>query len=136
MRSLCIAILIVIGASGCAGDDVVPPEESVQMTTLENAPRELRPIEDPPRIEFDESPASSTTESGSSSESPTPTGLAELPFTPKIAMDPIDGSKLSIRRDTPVVEYDGRIYYFTTEAHRLEFIKNPEEYLSGAFASY
>src|SRR5687768_3667779 len=30
---------------------------------------------------------------------------ASLPFTPAIAMDPIDGSKISIRANTPMVDY-------------------------------
>jgi YHS domain-containing protein len=58
---------------------------------------------------------------------------AALPFSPAIAMDPIDGSKLSIRAATPTVEYKGRIYYFTSEANKRTFMANPTAYLTGRF---
>lgn len=56
---------------------------------------------------------------------------ASLPFTPAIAMDPIDGSKISIRANTPTFEYKGKIYYFSTEASRDAFKANPEAMLKG-----
>jgi YHS domain-containing protein len=58
---------------------------------------------------------------------------ASLPFTPAIAMDPIDGSKLSIRAATPMLEYKGRIYYFSSEANKKTFESNPAAYLTGRF---
>ncbi|HEX8252887.1 MAG TPA: YHS domain-containing protein [Thermoanaerobaculia bacterium] len=54
-----------------------------------------------------------------------------LPFTPAIAMDPIDGSKISIRAATPTFEYKGKIYYFSSEANRDQFKANPEANLKG-----
>ncbi len=56
---------------------------------------------------------------------------AALPFTPAIAMDPIDGSKISIRATTPTFEYKGKIYYFSSEANRNNFRANPEGLLKG-----
>lgn len=56
---------------------------------------------------------------------------ASLPFTPAIAMDPIDGSKISIRAATPTFEYKGKIYYFSSEANRNQFKANPEANLKG-----
>jgi YHS domain-containing protein len=56
---------------------------------------------------------------------------ASLPFTPAIAMDPIDGSKITIRASTPIFEYKGRIYYFQTEANKQQFASNPEAVLKG-----
>ncbi len=56
---------------------------------------------------------------------------ASLPFSPAIAMDPIDGSKISIRATTPTYEYKGKIYYFSTEANRDQFKANPEAGLKG-----
>jgi YHS domain-containing protein len=58
---------------------------------------------------------------------------ASLPFTPAIAMDPIDGSKLSIRATTPTLEYKGRVYYFSSEANKQTFQANPSAYLTGRF---
>ena len=54
---------------------------------------------------------------------------AALPFTPAIAMDPIDGDKISIRATTPTFEYKGRIFYFSNEANRRTFMSSPDQYL-------
>jgi YHS domain-containing protein len=56
---------------------------------------------------------------------------AGLPFTPAIAMDPIDGSKISIRAATPTFEYKGKIYYFSSEENKRTFTGNPEAVLKG-----
>jgi len=58
---------------------------------------------------------------------------ASLPFTPAIAMDPVDGSKISIRASTPKVEYKGKVYYFSSEASKRIFAANPEHALKGGF---
>jgi len=58
---------------------------------------------------------------------------AQLPFAPAIAMDPIDGSKISIRASTPTFEYKGKVYYFSNEASKHLFAANPEAYLKGGY---
>jgi YHS domain-containing protein len=58
---------------------------------------------------------------------------AALPFSPAIAMDPIDGSKISITATTPTLEYKGKIYYFSNEANKQTFAASPEEALKGGF---
>lgn len=58
---------------------------------------------------------------------------AALPFSPAIAMDPIDGSKISITATTPTLEYKGKIYYFSNEANKHTFGTNPEAALKGGF---
>ncbi|MGZ5445683.1 MAG: hypothetical protein ACXW31_05685 [Thermoanaerobaculia bacterium] len=58
---------------------------------------------------------------------------ADLPFTPAIAMDPVDGSKISITATTPMLEYKDKIYYFSNEANKQVFAGNPEEALKGGF---
>lgn len=58
---------------------------------------------------------------------------ASLPFTPAIAMDPIDGSKISIRATTPTLEYKGKIYYFSSTANKQLFAGNPEHALKGGY---
>jgi YHS domain-containing protein len=58
---------------------------------------------------------------------------ASLPFSPAIAMDPVDGSKISIRAATPMLEYKGRIYYFQSEANKRSFAASPDQYLTGRF---
>ena len=59
---------------------------------------------------------------------------ASLPFSPAIAMDPIDGSKISIRASIPTLEYKNKLYYFATEDHKREFAANPEQYTKGLFS--
>lgn len=59
---------------------------------------------------------------------------ASLPFAPAIAMDPVDGSKVSIRATTPMYEYRNRIYYFSTEANKRAFAAGPEQFTKGAFS--
>ena len=56
---------------------------------------------------------------------------ASLPFTPAIAMDAVDGSKISILATTPTFEYKGKIYYFADEANRRTFMANPEQFTKG-----
>ena len=56
---------------------------------------------------------------------------ASLPFSPAIAMDPIDGSKISIRATTPIHEYKGKIFYFSSEENKRQFAGNPEAVLKG-----
>jgi YHS domain-containing protein len=58
---------------------------------------------------------------------------ASLPFTPAIAMDPIDGSKISIRANTPTFEYKGKIYYFANDANKHTFTSDPERALKGGY---
>ena len=59
-----------------------------------------------------------------------------LPFTPLIAMDPVDGSKVSITVDTPVFSYKDRWYYFSSAANKATFRANPDVYSTGRLASY
>ena len=58
---------------------------------------------------------------------------AALPFSPAIAMDPIDGSKISITATTPTFEYKNKIYYFSNPANKQQFAANPEAALKGGF---
>ena len=59
---------------------------------------------------------------------------AALPFAPAIGMDPVDGSKISIRASTPMTEYKNKIFYFSSEANKRTFTANPEQYLKGLFS--
>ncbi len=59
---------------------------------------------------------------------------ASLPFTPAIAMDPVDGSKISIRADTAMVDFKGRIYYFGSAENKAKFVADPQTYMKGAFS--
>lgn len=130
---------------GCVRDTAADEGTEVEITTIENSPTEMRPVRKPPTIEFDAGPLPSTADQAlpvaerEGEETPdedVAPWVQNLPFSPKIAMDPVDGSKISIRGETPIAEYKGRIYYFSSEANKREFIRNPDSFLSGAFASY
>jgi YHS domain-containing protein len=59
---------------------------------------------------------------------------AQLPFAPAIALDPVDGQKVSIRATTPTVEFKNHIFYFTNEGNKHLFVASPDQYLKGPFA--
>lgn len=59
-----------------------------------------------------------------------------LPFTPPISMDPVDGGKVSIRPDTPIVQFNDRVYYFRSEENRQAFLRNPAKYAGGSLSRY
>jgi YHS domain-containing protein len=59
---------------------------------------------------------------------------ANLPFAPAIGLDPVDGSKISIRAATPTCEYKGKTFYFTSEENKRTFLSRPDGYLKGVFA--
>jgi YHS domain-containing protein len=54
---------------------------------------------------------------------------AALPFAPAIAMDPVDGSKISIRADTPILDYKGHFFYFKNAENKAAFVANPDQYM-------
>ncbi len=58
---------------------------------------------------------------------------AKLPFAPAIALDPVDGSKISIRATTPVVDMKNRVFYFSSEENKRLFLANPAQYMKGVF---
>ena len=103
------------------------------ITTVRPVPATLDP---PPLLEDEAPPPKPKT-----IQSPAPIAFspederlrAALPFTPAIAMDPIDGSKISIRAVTPTFEYKGKIYYFANEANKRVFTSDPERALKGGF---
>jgi YHS domain-containing protein len=113
-----------------------PPVKHSEMRTIDQVdPRPV--ILDPPPVLRDEAPPPKP-----KGETPQPIALttederfrASLPFAPAIAMDPIDGNKVSILAHTPTLEYKGHIYYFSSEANKRTFAANPDQYVKGAFA--
>ncbi len=41
---------------------------------------------------------------------------------------PVDGMKVSVTTDTPSTEFQGRSYYFCSDADQRAFLKQPERY--------
>ena len=133
------ALVLLTACNRTATVPAQPTEMQAQMRTIESV--DPRPVVfDPPPVLTDEAPPPKP--KALPWETPEPIVFspedekvrASLPFTPAIAMDPIDGSKISIRANTPIVEYKGRLYYFSSEAHKKQFAANPDEYLKGSFS--
>jgi YHS domain-containing protein len=95
---------------------------------------------DPPPVLTDEGPAPKPKGGVLSEDAPPPPTAqdealrASLPFAPAIALDPVDGGKISIRAGTPVADYKGHLYYFSSQATKRTFLASPDQYLKGPFA--
>jgi YHS domain-containing protein len=138
MRQL---VLLAFVFAACARSGAPPqeaPAQAAAIKTIENV--DPRPaVLEPPAVLQDEAPPPKP--KGMPWEPPQPVILspedeklrASLPFSPAIAMDPVDGSKISIRATTPNLEYKGKIYYFSSEANRRVFQSNPEQAIKGGF---
>ena len=115
-----------------------PAVQQEPIRTLESA--DARPaIIDPPPMLTDEAPAIKLRDAVAAANLVPLTPADEqvrsmLPFAPAIAMDPIDGSKISIRASTPTVEVKGKIFYFSSEANKRTFMANPDQYMKGLFS--
>ena len=104
-----------------------------EMQTIDNV--DPRPaVMNPPPVLRDEAPPPRP--KGQPWETPEPVILtpedeklrASLPFAPAIALDPVDGEKISILARTPNLEYKGRIFYFASEENKRTFVANPDQY--------
>ncbi len=119
MRAL-LALLVMAGiAFGCSRAE--PVDESRHVRTIENE-----------HVSTEEMQAVSSKLESEESDKDVPT----LPFSPAISMDPVDGSKVSIRIDTPTMEFDGKVYHFSSEENSRLFRENPQKYLKGNLATY
>ncbi|HUP49416.1 MAG TPA: YHS domain-containing protein [Thermoanaerobaculia bacterium] len=139
---LAVAVLLAGALAACARPASRAPQAAepqvTEMRTIESVDPRPRVLDPPPML-LDEAPPPKP--KVQPWETPTPIVLspedekfrAALPFSPAIAMDPVDGSKISMRANTPAVEYQGRIYYFSSEANRRAFVASPEQYLTGRF---
>lgn len=130
-------LLIIALTAACSRQASQQSARAQEMRTIETT--DPRPaVLDPPPVLGDEAPLPKPKTVGSEEAVPLTEKDEEvragLPFAPAIAMDAVDGSKISIRADTPRVELKNRIYYFSSEEHKRAFEANPEEYLKGAFS--
>jgi YHS domain-containing protein len=109
------------------------------MKTIDSS--DVRPaVMDPPPVLTEEAlPPKSVDNLAQADAPPPPTPQDEavraaLPFAPAIAMDPVDGSKISIRATTPMTEYKNKIFYFSSEENKRTFGANPDQYAKGPFS--
>ena len=131
LRALPTLLLLV------ACDAAPPPTrtQSANVATINTVPPRPAPLEQPPMLQ-DEAPPPKPKALASKPIVLTPEDeklRASLPFSPAIAMDPIDGSKISMTATTPTYEYKGKIYYFSNEANKRIFMASPEQALKGGF---
>ena len=129
------APFVILALAAC---DATPPQTVAgsQVQTINNVTPVPAPLEAPPLL-LDEAPPPKP--KVQPWETPTPIVFspedeklrASLPYTPAIAMDPVDGSKISIRASTPTVEYEGKIYYFSSEENKRMFATDPKSALKG-----
>jgi YHS domain-containing protein len=110
--------LVLASAAGCGSDDeTAPTSRHVRTIDQEHV---THAVDDGTGTAADES---------------TETAVG-LPFAPAISMDPVDGSKVSIRASTPSTEHGGKIYHFSSRQNLEAFLESPEKYLSGNLGAY
>jgi len=143
VKAMKLAVILAIGLSLVSCARARPPARAARppadIQTVDSVDPRPAVIEPPPVL-TDEGPAPKPKGDVLSADAPprpTPQDealRASLPFAPAIALDPVDGSKISIRAGTPSAEYKGHFFYFTSEANKRTFMANPEQFTKGVFA--
>jgi len=130
---LCCATVVACGRSAARTQRA---RQATEMQTIDSAQPEPVVLDPPPML-TDEGPAPKPKGDVTQPDAPPPPTpqdealRASLPFAPAIGLDPVDGSKISIRASTPVAEYKNKIYYFSSDKNKRTFLANPEQYLKG-----
>ena len=142
MRRLFFILLLAIFACAREPERVVKRDEApvtkAQIQTIDST--DPRPaVMQPPPVLPAEAPSPKPLNLSPNQEAPVLTPQdervrAQLPFAPAIALDPIDGMKVSIRATTPAVEYKNHIFYFSSDENKRTFVAAPDQYLKGPFA--
>jgi YHS domain-containing protein len=138
-------LVILLSLQGC--QPAAAQKQQVEIRTVENSAVNSIPIEAPPMITEQATELRPPDKLGPDGKpikqpaaTPSPEGEAEqpimMPFAPLIAMDPVDGSKVSIRVGTPVTEYNDRFYYFSSPANKATFLADPKTYATGSLSKY
>lgn len=109
------------------------------MQTIDSGNVRPAKIDAPPMLTDEAPPPKTATNLAQADAPPPPTAQDEamraaLPFAPAIAMDAVDGSKISIRASTATTEDKNKLYYFSSEDHKRTFLANPEQYTKGLFS--
>jgi len=129
-------------AAGCRVESrarAIQPKTNTEMQTIDSANVRPAATDAPPILTDEVPPAKTATNIARADAPPPPTAQdeamrASLPFAPAIAMDAVDGSKISIRASTPTTEYKNKLYYFSSEDHKHQFMADPEQYTKGVFS--
>ncbi len=135
-----IAVLLILAVAACRQSAPVRQRATTQadVQTIDNTLPPPAAISPPPVLADEAPPPNPVNPMAQQNQIPlTPADeqlRASLPFAPAIAMDPVDGAKISIRATTPTVQYKGRLYYFDSEKNKSDFQANPDQYAKGRFA--
>lgn len=140
MKRIFIALLMIVAS--CTRREppravASAPRAKMEMRTIESvqpAPAVLQP----PPVLPDEAPAPKPKDAVQAQNMVPLTEQdeqfrAKMPFAPAIGLDPVDGSKISIRSTTPTLLFQNRIYYFTSEENKRTFQANPAQFMKGVF---
>ena len=140
MKNVFFILGAVVVMAGCTRSTAAPRQQTASdMQTIDSAQIKPAPVQPPPVL-TDEGPAPKPKTDVMSPDAPPPPTpqdealRASLPFQPAIALDPVNGTKLSIRANTITYEFKGRIFYFSGEDSRRQFIANPAEFTKGVFS--
>jgi YHS domain-containing protein len=113
---------------------------STDVQTIDNADPRPALLDPPPMLTDEGIPTAKPKSNVTQADAPPPPTVqdealrASLPFAPAIAMDPVDGSKISIRANTPRFEVKGKIFYFSSEPNKAKFTADPDLYMKGVFS--
>ena len=138
-RSFIIIALLGAACHGASTSGGAQQAAHSDVQTIESTAMRPAPVDPPPML-ADEAPPPKPKGNVAQADAPPPPSAqdeavrAALPFAPAIAMDPIDGSKISIRASTPTFEYKNKIFYFSSEGNKRTFTSNPEQYTKGVFS--
>jgi YHS domain-containing protein len=141
-RFILILCVLVLGA--CVQQEHKParaakrPVVKAEIQTIDNTPPSAAVMQPPPVLP-DEAPAPKPLNATQPEDVPVLTPAdeqvrAQLPFAPAIGMDPVDGAKISIRANTPMVDMKSKIFYFSSEENKQKFLASPEQYIKGPFS--
>lgn len=136
-----LLIVLVILTAACSGapsaQQGAVQQQSADLRTIDNVDPHGTVIDPPPML-TDEAPPPKPKLMPWETRTPVVMSPEDeklrsgLPFAPAIAMDPINGDKISMRAATPTFEYKGKIYYFSSEENKRMFAANPAEYTKSA----
>lgn len=133
-----LPILVLLTGCGQTQPASNPPAPHAEMRTIESTKEKPRLYEPPPMLSDEAPPPKPRDPIAAANQTPLNDDderiRARLPFAPAIAMDPVDGSKVSIRATTPTLDLKGRTYYFSSEDNRRLFQANPDQYTKGVFS--
>ena len=139
MRLVAATLLLALTACVPGKGKAVPARLPADMKSIDSVDAHPNVIDPPPML-TDEGPAPKPKVNLAQADAPPPPTAqddamrAALPFAPAIAMDPVDGSKISIRANTPTFEVKGKIYYFQNEENKKVFVATPDEFMKGLFS--